>query len=94
MIGYDPTEDPFVHEIRRQAERAHRSRTLGFWEGITLVGAIGWMVCLPALLGVMLGRFVDAHSGSAPWWTLGLLVAGLVVGCISAWRHVKQVLTQ
>jgi ATP synthase protein I len=84
-----PTEeDPFVREIRRQAERARAARRLTFWQGLGLVGAVGWMVSLPAVLGALLGRWLDARFASGIFWTLSLLVLGLALGCASAWRHV------
>lgn len=84
------TEDPFVSEIRRQAERAQAGRHLTFWQGLSLVGAVGWMVSLPAVLGALLGRWLDARFASSIFWTLSLLVLGLAVGCASAWRHARR----
>jgi ATP synthase protein I len=85
-----PAEDPFVKEVRRQAERARLSRDLTFWQGMRLVGAVGWMVSLPAVAGAFLGRSIDGHYASGVFWTLSFLVLGLVLGCASAWRHVQR----
>ncbi|HLN27565.1 MAG TPA: AtpZ/AtpI family protein [Gemmataceae bacterium] len=85
-----PTDDPFVREIRRQAERARIGRHVTFWQGLGLVGAIGWMVSLPAVLGALLGRWLDARSASGIFWTLSLLTAGLALGCASAWRRARR----
>lgn len=90
MSQNNPTEDPFVREIRRQAERARTGRHLTFWQGLGLVGAIGWMVSLPAVLGALLGRWLDARFASGIFWTLSLLVLGLAIGCASAWRHARR----
>jgi ATP synthase protein I len=89
-VSQDKPEDPFVSEIRRQAERARTGRQLSFWQGLGLVGAVGWMVSLPAVLGALLGRWLDARFDSGIFWTLSLLVAGLALGCASAWRHVRR----
>jgi ATP synthase protein I len=89
-MSTNPPEDPFVREIRRQAERVQRGRRLTFWRGLGLVGAVGWMVSLPAVLGAWLGRWLDARSTSGIFWTLSLLVLGLALGCASAWRHVRR----
>jgi ATP synthase protein I len=87
----DPSpEDPFVKEVRRQAERTRQSRDLTFWEGLRLIGAVGWMVSLPAVGGAFLGRWLDRHYASGVMWTLFFLVLGLVLGCASAWRHVNR----
>jgi ATP synthase protein I len=87
----DPApEDPFVKEVRRQAERTRLGRDLTFWQGLRLVGAIGWMVALPAVAGAFLGRWIDRQHASGVFWTLLLLVLGLALGCASAWRHVDR----
>ena len=83
-------EDPFVREIRRQAERAQVSQRLTFWQGLGLIGSVGWMVALPTLIGAFLGRWIDARSGNGIFWTLSLLFVGLVAGCAGAWRHVAE----
>jgi ATP synthase protein I len=83
-------DERFVQEVRRQAERRCRQRTLGFWQGLGLVGAVGWMVALPAVAGALGGRWLDRHYGSGIFWTLGLLVAGVALGTLSAWRHVAR----
>ncbi len=86
----DRDEDPFVREVRRQAERAQVNQRLTFWQGLGLVGSVGWMVVLPALLGAYVGRRIDRHWETGIFWTLSLLFIGLALGCISAWRHVHQ----
>jgi ATP synthase protein I len=83
-------EEPFVREIRRQVERAQVSQHLTFWQGLSLVGSVGWMVVLPTLIGAFLGRWVDAGAGTGVFWTLSLLFIGLVTGCAAAWRHVAE----
>jgi ATP synthase protein I len=90
MSGSKPTEDPFVKEVRRQAERARTGRQLTFWQGLGLVGAVGWMVSLPAVLGALLGRWLDARFASGVFWTLSLLAAGLALGCGSAWHRARR----
>lgn len=83
-------EDPFVREIRRQAERARIAQRLTFWQGLGLIGAVGWLVALPTLIGAFLGRRIDGHHGTGIFWTLSLLFVGLVFGCAAAWRHVGE----
>ena len=78
-------------EIRRQAERARSGRHLTFWQGLGLVGAVGWMVSLPAgargLAGPLARCAVLPRASSG---RLSLLVVGLALGCASAWRHVQR----
>jgi ATP synthase protein I len=94
MNAEPPGEDPFVTEVHRQAERARRGRALTFWSGLGLAGSVGWMVSLPAVLGALAGRWLDRHFGTGLFWTLPLLLGGLLLGCASAWRHVRRELKE
>lgn len=83
-------EDPFVGEVRRQAERAGRARHLTFWQGLGLVGSVGWMVAIPTVGGALLGRWIDRRFGTHVFWTLSLLFVGVTLGSASAWRQIKR----
>jgi len=94
MNDANPDEDRFVSEVRREAERLRSGRQMSFWQGVGLVGAVGWMVSVPAVVGALLGRWLDNRATSGIFWTLSLLALGLALGCASAWRHVRQELNQ
>lgn len=85
-----PDEDPFVVEVRKQAERAGRARHLTFWQGLGLVGSVGWMVAAPTVAVALLGRWLDVRFASRVFWTLSLIFAGVVLGSASAWRQIKR----
>jgi ATP synthase protein I len=90
MSRDEPDDDRFVREVRRQAERARAARDVSFFEGLRLVGAVGWMVVLPALIGAAAGRWLDRRNGSGIFWTLSLMMLGLVLGCAGAWRQARR----
>lgn len=58
------------------------------WFGLGMFGVVGWSVTAPTLLGAFLGLWLDRHHPGAHSWTLALLVAGLVLGCATAWHWV------
>src|SRR5208283_3472293 len=90
MSRDNPEEEAFIKAVRQQAERARTGRQLSFWQGLSLAGAVGWMVSLPPVLGGLLGHWLDARFATGIFWTLGLIALGVTVGCASAWRHVKR----
>lgn len=84
-------EDRFVSAVKKQAEKSRRSRPPNLWGAFGIVGTVGWMVVLPALAGIALGRYLDTGLNGGIFWTLLLLMLGLTLGCAAAWRHVKEV---
>jgi len=82
----------FADQVGAKAARKLKARnsTQGVWFGLGMMGLIGWSVAVPTLLGVALGIWLDKHHSSQHSWTLALLVAGLMIGCLNAWHWVAQ----
>jgi ATP synthase protein I len=70
--------------------RAQRNSTQGVWFGLGMLGLVGWSVAIPALAGTALGIWLDSHHPGNHSWTLTLLIAGLVLGCLNAWHWVDK----
>ena len=70
--------------------KARRNPAPGVWFGLGMMGLIGWSVVVPTLLGAALGIWLDKHYSGRHSWTLALLVAGLVIGCLNAGRWVAR----
>jgi ATP synthase protein I len=68
--------------VRKMRARKHVERTV--WFGLGMMGLIGWSVALPTLMGAALGIWLDRNHPGDRSWTLALLVAGLVIGCLNA----------
>lgn len=86
-------EAAFLQQVRTQSARklrAQRDGTQGIWFGLGMTGLIGWSVAVPTLLGTMAGIWLDRRHPGVHSWTLTLLLAGLVIGCLNAWRWVAQ----
>lgn len=80
-------------EVRRHRERrasAQRESRRSIGQDLALVGVIGWTLVIPALLGIYGGRVLDRRFGTGVFWTLGLLVAGIVLGCVLAWQRLNR----
>ena len=86
------SEPSFAEEIGAKATRKIKARksTQGVWFGLGMMGLVGWSVAVPTLLGAALGIWLDKHQPGKHPWTLAMLVAGLVVGCLNAWYWVAK----
>src|SRR5476651_2534377 len=85
-------ESALAAEIGAKAARKLKARNSaqGVWFGLGMMGLIGWSVVVPTLLGAALGLWLDKHYPGKHAWTLALLVAGLVIGCLNAWHWVEK----
>ncbi len=70
--------------------RARRSHARGVWYGLGMMGLVGWSVATPTVLGAALGLWLDKRYPGPHSWTLTLLIIGLILGCLTAWRWVAE----
>jgi ATP synthase protein I len=79
-----------VRQRRERRERWQREGERSLGQNLAMIGALGWTIVVPTLLGIFAGRWLDQTFQSGIFWTLGLLVAGLAVGCTFAWRRMHS----
>lgn len=77
-----------VKERRKVRARRRRGYTLLF--GMGMFGLVGWSVAVPTLAGLALGLWLDERAPTTFSWTLTLLLAGVIVGCLNAWYWVAR----
>ena len=76
-----------VRTRRARRERAQREGERSIGQDLAMVGVLGWTIVLPTLAGIFAGRWLDSSLATGVFWTLGLLVAGLALGCMLAWKR-------
>ncbi len=79
-----------VGEKEKRKLKARRSDGRSIWAGMGLLGMVGWTVTVPALLGALLGKWLDKKYPVSFSWTLTFLIIGIMAGCGMAWRWVKN----
>ncbi|MFT4993505.1 MAG: ATP synthase protein I [Paraglaciecola sp.] len=87
------TNETLVQQVGVKAERklkARRHSSAGVWFGLGMMGLIGWSISVPTLLGAALGLWLDKYYTAQRSWTLALLLAGLTIGCFTAWSWVNK----
>jgi ATP synthase protein I len=92
------TKDPANHDrldeaVKKRRDRRARwqdegERSLG--QNLAMIGALGWSIVTPTLVGIFAGRWLDRTFESGLFWTLGLLVVGLTLGCTLAWKRIDR----
>jgi ATP synthase protein I len=74
----------------RRKLRARRQQDQTLWFGLGLLGLVGWSIVVPTLLGLAVGIWIDGRFPSHVSWTLMLMFAGLMLGCLNAWNWVTR----
>jgi ATP synthase protein I len=54
------------------------------------IGVLGWMIIIPTLLFLFLGRWLDRMFGTGIFFSAPLLMIGAAVGLWSAWRWMHR----
>ena len=74
-------------DARRRRFRREQQRSLSV--ALSMMG-LGWLVVIPTLAGVFIGRWLDLRFGTGLTLRAGLGFVGLILGCASAWRRVAR----
>lgn len=79
--------------VRRQRERRaleQRDSRRSIGKDLALAGALGWTIVVATLLGILAGRWLDRRLGTGIAFTLALLLAGVTLGSLLAWRRLNR----
>ncbi len=85
--------DPLVKSARLHSER--RKRWLAEGEPsagrrLAQIGVLGWIVVTPILIGIFVGRILDARFATGLFFTGPLLLIGVLLGGWSAWKWMNS----
>lgn len=90
MNKIEKKKNSFEEDIAKKASWMQKWRKRGIlWERVIVVGAIGWMVVLPMVIGGYIGTYIDKNmqgSTAGVSWTITFIILGLFVAIYSLWR--------
>lgn len=86
------TDDwPGAAERLHARREKHRQEQRSMMAMAARVAGLGWMVVIPGVLGLYLGRWLDGRIGEGGGaFAAGLLVLGLGVGSLLAFRSLPK----
>ncbi len=85
--------DHLREAIRRRQESRERWGREGersLWQNLSMVGALGWLVVVPTLLGVIIGSWLDARFGTSVTFTGALIFVGAGFGLYLVWKRMND----
>jgi ATP synthase protein I len=88
-----PDEDPLVKGVRQRGKRNQnwlREGDSPVVQRLAQIGVLGWIIVVPMLIGVFVGRWLDRSFHSGLFCTAPLLMLGAALGCWSAWKWMQR----
>lgn len=88
-----PNKDPLAERVAARRARQQHPNGQGiqaFFRGLGIAGGLGWLIVIPTLAGLALGRWLDHRLGSGITATGALLAVGLAFGCRLAWKRMHH----
>ncbi|WP_020176294.1 AtpZ/AtpI family protein [Methyloferula stellata] len=90
----EPDEkDPLLENVQLRDERHKRWLREGdpsVARRLAQIGVLGWIIVVPMLIGVFVGRWLDQMFNSGLFYTAPLLMLGVALGCWSAWKWMQS----
>jgi ATP synthase protein I len=80
--------DGMIESVRRARDRQIQQREdePSMMRFVGQIGVLGWIIVTPILVGLFIGRWIDAKLGTGIFWSAPLMFVGVVIGCWSAWK--------
>jgi len=89
----DQGHDKMQKAVRLREERRKRWKKEGersLWQNLSMVGALGWLIVTPTLLGVLIGRWLDGLYETGIFFSGALIFLGIALGSYLAWQRVTK----
>jgi len=77
-----------VRQRARRREQREAERTI--WQNLSMIGALGWLIVTPILLGIFVGRWLDRTFETGIFFSGALIFLGVAAGCVLAWQRIQR----
>lgn len=86
------SDDPSrkIIDFKTQKKLRERRTPRGGWNWFGVTSLAAWFIALPTVVGAILGHWLDSQWPTPFSWSLALMLVGAAIGCITAWRWVRQ----
>ena len=85
----DPPDDRLAEAARTEERRARLGKDVpepSLGARLGQIGVLGWMIVLPMLFALFVGRCIDRHLATGIVFSAAFLMLGAALGFWSAWR--------
>jgi ATP synthase protein I len=88
-----PDGDGMAEAVRKRRDRHAQWRTEGepsLLRFVGQIGILGWIIVVPTLAGMFVGRWLDRSFGTGIFWSAALMFLGVAFGFWSGWRWMHR----
>ena len=79
-----------VQNRKRRDDEWTRSGERPLWRNLSMIGALGWLIVLPTVVGAFAGGWLDRKFDSGIFWSGALIMFGAAIGGWMAWQRVRS----
>jgi ATP synthase protein I len=86
-------QNDLYRSVEQREERRARWEREGerpLWQNLSMIGALGWLVVTPTVLGALIGRWLDRTYGQGVFWTGSLIFLGAAIGFYLIWQRMQS----
>jgi len=86
-------QNDLYRSVEQREERRARWEREGerpLWQNLSMIGALGWLVVTPTVLGALIGRWLDRTYGQGVFWTGSLIFLGAAIGFYLVWQRIQS----
>ena len=74
----------------KRSEKWKREGDRSVWQNVSMIGALGWLIVTPTLLGVLIGRWLDHSFGTGIFFSGACIFLGVSFGGYLAWQRMNK----
>jgi len=90
---HNHSADELSRAVKLREARSRRWQEEGerpLWKNLSMIGALGWLIVTPTLLGVLLGRWLDGRFDTGVLFTGACIFLGISIGGWFAWHRISS----
>ena len=79
-----------VHLREKRRDQWEKEGERPLWKNLSMIGALGWLIVIPALIGVLLGRWLDRTFATGITFSAALIFLGVLLGSYLVWQRMTK----
>lgn len=79
-----------VRQRERRQQKWQEEGERSLWQNLAMFGALGWLIVIPTLIGLVVGQWLDRRLETGITLTAAGIVVGICLGGYMAWQRMNR----